>query len=73
MTDISDFGFKTDTEFSRWLVEKIGVAGVPGSSFYSDPRDGYGQIRFCFPKKLETLREAAKRLVSPAMRKRRRS
>ncbi len=73
MTDISDFGFKTDVAFSRWLVEEIGVAGVPGSSFYSNPRDGYGQIRFCFPKKLETLREAARRLASPAMRKRRRS
>jgi aminotransferase len=62
MCDISDFGFRTDTEFSRWLVEKGGVATVPGSSFYSDPSDGHGQVRFAFCKKLETLRAAADKL-----------
>ena len=40
MTDISGFGFADDVAFARHLVENIGVAGVPGSSFYHDPRDG---------------------------------
>ncbi len=40
MTDISAFGFPDDVAFARYLVEKIGVAAVPGSSFYSDPADG---------------------------------
>jgi len=62
MCDISDFGFRTDTEFAHWLTEKGGVATVPGSSFYDDPRDGHGQVRFAFCKKLETLRAAAERL-----------
>jgi aspartate/methionine/tyrosine aminotransferase len=62
MCDISGFGFRTDTDFAQWLVEKGGVATVPGSSFYSDPRDGHGQVRFAFCKKLETLRAAADKL-----------
>jgi aspartate/methionine/tyrosine aminotransferase len=40
MTDISGFGFPDDLAFARHLVEKIGVAGVPGSSFYDNPADG---------------------------------
>jgi aspartate/methionine/tyrosine aminotransferase len=62
MCDISRFGFKTDTQFARWLVEKGGVATVPGSSFYRDPREGYNKVRFAFCKKLETLRAAAAKL-----------
>jgi aminotransferase len=62
MCDISHFGFKTDTGFAQWLVEKGGVATVPGSSFYDDPRDGYGQVRFAFCKRLDTLRAAAEKL-----------
>lgn len=62
MVDISKYGFENDTKFAHWLVKEIGVSGVPGSSFYNDPKDGYNTIRFCFPKKLETLREACKRL-----------
>jgi len=62
MVDVSRFGFPTDTECARWMVEKVGVAAVPGSSFYENPRDGYSQLRFCFPKKLATLREATRRL-----------
>jgi aminotransferase len=62
MCDISSFGFKTDTEFAHWLVEKGGVATVPGSSFYDDPRDGHGKVRFAFCKKLDTLRAAAEKL-----------
>jgi len=62
MTDISGFGFADDTAFSRYLVETIGVAAVPGSCFFSNSSDGDQLIRFCFPKKPETLAAAADRL-----------
>jgi aminotransferase len=62
MTDISGFGFKDDIEFTRHLIREIGVACVPGSSFYSDPALGSQQVRFCFCKKDETLLSAAERL-----------
>jgi aspartate/methionine/tyrosine aminotransferase len=62
MTDISRFGFPNDVEFARHLVETIGVAVVPGSSFYNDPADGARQVRFTFCKRDETLEAAAKRL-----------
>jgi len=63
MTDIAPFGFEDDVQFSAWLVRDIGVAPVPGSSFYSDPASGRTQVRFCFPKRPETLSEAARRLA----------
>ncbi|HUY12010.1 MAG TPA: aminotransferase class I/II-fold pyridoxal phosphate-dependent enzyme [Terriglobia bacterium] len=62
MTDISGFGFADDVSFVRHLIEKVGVAAVPGSSFYSDPARGNQQVRFCFSKKDETLDEATRRL-----------
>jgi aminotransferase len=62
MTDISAFGFADDVEFTKYLVKEIGVAAVPGSSFYNDPRDGAKQVRFAFCKKDATLDEAARRL-----------
>jgi aspartate/methionine/tyrosine aminotransferase len=62
MTNISAFGFANDVEFTKYLVREIGVAAVPGSSFYRDPKDGAQQVRFAFCKKDETLDEAAKRL-----------
>jgi aminotransferase len=62
MTDISAFGFRDDIEFTRFLVREIGVAVVPGSSFYSRPELGAQQVRFCFCKKDETLDAAAERL-----------
>ena len=71
MTDISRFpdpdplrfpaGTK-DVAFSKFLVEEIGIATVPGSSFYNDPRDGANQVRFTFCKKEETLAAAEARL-----------
>lgn len=64
MAGIEDFGFADDREFSRYLVEKIGVAAVPGSSFYRDPADGAMQVRFCFCKTRPTLDEAARRLAA---------
>jgi aspartate/methionine/tyrosine aminotransferase len=62
MTDIAGFGFANDLDFVRHLVQDIGVAVVPGSSFYRNPRDGAQQVRFAFCKKPETLDEAARRL-----------
>lgn len=58
-TDISGFGMK-DTDFARFLVEKIGVAAVPGTSFYHT--GGRNMLRFTFSKKDETLVEACRRL-----------
>jgi len=62
MTDISAFGFDDDVGFTKYLVKEIGVAAVPGSSFYNDPRDGAKQVRFAFCKKDATLDEAGRRL-----------
>ncbi len=62
MTDISNFGFPNDVEFARYLVKEIGIAVVPGSSFYSDPAAGAQQVRFTFCKTHATLDEAARRL-----------
>ena len=62
MTDISSFGFPDDSAFTRHLVKEIGVAAVPGSSFYNDPHDGAQQVRFAFCKREDTLDEAARRL-----------
>ena len=62
MTDISSFGFADDVEFTRHLIREVGVACVPGSSFYSVPELGRQQVRFCFCKKDETLQLAAERL-----------
>ena len=66
LVDVSGFGFPTDTECARWMVEEIGVAAVPGSSFYRDPRDGASLLRFAFCKRVETLRQAAQRLRKAA-------
>jgi len=63
MTDISAFGFANDVEFARYLVKEIGVASVPGSSFYHNPADGVQQLRFTFCKKEATLAEASRRLA----------
>jgi aspartate/methionine/tyrosine aminotransferase len=62
MTDISGFGFPDDVEFTKHLIREVGVACVPGSSFYSQPALGQQQVRFCFCKKDETLHAAAERL-----------
>lgn len=63
MTDIARFGFPDDVSFSKFLVEKVGVAVVPGSSFYNDARDGASQVRFTFCKKESTLAAAEGRLA----------
>jgi aspartate/methionine/tyrosine aminotransferase len=63
MTDISAFGFPDDVTFAKYLVTEIGVAAVPGSSFYRDPADGRTHLRFTFCKKETTLQAAAERLA----------
>jgi aspartate/methionine/tyrosine aminotransferase len=62
MTDISAFGFADDVAFARYLVKDVGVAAVPGSSFYHAGGDGRSKLRFCFCKRDETLAEADRRL-----------
>ncbi len=54
---------RDDVAFAQRLVREIGVATVPGSSFYTDQARGRGKIRFAFPKRLETLQAAAERLT----------
>jgi aspartate/methionine/tyrosine aminotransferase len=62
MTDIGAFGYDDDVEFAKFMVKEIGVAVVPGSSFYHDPKLGSHQVRFTFCKKDETLTKAEERL-----------
>ena len=63
MTDISAFGYPDDVTFAKYLVEKIGVAVVPGSSFFNNSADGHKIVRFTFCKLETTLRAAADRLA----------
>ena len=62
MTDISEFGFPNDIEFTKHLIREIGVAVVPGSSFYEHRDMGSQMVRFCFCKLDETLEAAAENL-----------
>ncbi len=62
MTDAADLmkrvGQPDDVSFARWMIEHLGVATVPGSSFYRDREKARTKIRFCFCKKPETLERA---------------
>lgn len=60
LVDISPFGYDSDTDFCKDLIEQVGVAAVPGSSFFETKENRY--IRFHFAKKDETLQEALRRL-----------
>jgi aminotransferase len=62
MTDITETKFGDDIRFVRHLIENLGVAAVPGSSFYSHNDTPCHQVRFCFCKKYETL-EMARRQI----------
>jgi len=64
MMDISSLGFATDTAAAEWLVRDIGIAGVPGSSFFREPEHRF--IRFHFAKKEETLRAGGECLLKLA-------
>jgi aminotransferase len=64
MTDIRGFGYPDDISFARYLVEKRGVAVVPGSSFYpAGASEGRQIVRFAFPKGEATFAEAEQRLI----------
>ena len=63
LADFSALSDEPDDAFSAWLTREIGVAPVPGSSFYSRPELGRRQIRFAFCKTLDLLTEAARRLT----------
>ena len=60
MVDISPLGFQSDTAAAEWLIREIGIAGVPGSSFFREPEHRF--IRFHFAKREETLLAAGERL-----------
>ena len=62
MTEIDALGWDDDVAFVRHLVQEVGVAAVPGSSFYENPAEGRRQVRFAFCKKDATLDEAERRL-----------
>ena len=68
MTDISSFGFPDDVTFARNLVSTVGVAAVPGSSFYSNPAAGRQRLRFHFARRRATLEAAVERLGRLAAR-----
>lgn len=61
MVDVSEFDVKDDTDFCEWMAEHIGVAAVPGSSFFREDINNY--IRLHFAKKDETLNAALERLA----------
>lgn len=63
LANIKQFGFESDVAFMKFLIETVGVAAVPGSSFFSRKELGHDYVRFCFCKKPETLKAAGDRLV----------
>jgi aspartate/methionine/tyrosine aminotransferase len=62
LADFSKLSDQDDVEFAKWMTRVVGVATVPGSSFYHERKLGRSLVRFAFCKKLETLRKAAARL-----------
>jgi aminotransferase len=64
LADFSRLSDRGDVEFAKWMTREIGVATVPGSSFYHDPALGRSLVRFAFCKSRETLLQAAERLSS---------
>jgi aminotransferase len=61
LVDFGD-GFRDDQEAARLILERAGVAVIPGSSFYVDPRDGRTQVRLCYAKTMKDLEEACRRI-----------
>jgi len=68
MAGIQALPFASDVEFCRYLAAEVGVAAIPPSVFYADPRTAPPMARFCFAKRLDTLAAAADRLHSWARR-----
>jgi aspartate/methionine/tyrosine aminotransferase len=69
MADHTPFGFGTDVEFCKHLIEEVGVAAIPPSVFYADPRDGKDLVRFAFCKDEGTLRSAVERMKAKLRKK----
>jgi aminotransferase len=67
LTDVAhllkQYGVEDDAAFAMWLIKRVGVATVPGSSFYAHSELGRTKIRFCFPKTDDVLRDAGERLL----------
>ena len=64
LADFSAISELESREFAIWLAKEVGVATVPGMSFYSRPELGHRLTRFAFCKKTETLQKAAERLAA---------
>jgi L-glutamine---4-(methylsulfanyl)-2-oxobutanoate aminotransferase len=62
LADHSPFGFESDVAFCKHLIEKVGVAAIPTSAFYHDPKDGRSLVRFAFCKTDQTLHEGLRRM-----------
>jgi aminotransferase len=62
LVDISELGFAKDQDCAEWMCRTLGVAGVPGSSFFPEPR--HDQLRFHFAKQDTTLHAAGERLLN---------
>ena len=60
LVDVSEFGVKDDTLFCEWMIKNVGVAAVPGSSFFRENINHL--VRFHFAKQDDTLNEAIRRL-----------
>ena len=68
LAGFSELSQDDDVTFAKWMAKEIGVATVPGSSFFHDPALGRSLTRFAFCKKLETLERASERLAKLSAR-----
>jgi len=68
LADFSALSDLDDVTFAKWMTQEMGVASVPGSSFYHDREMGRTMVRFAFCKKFDTLRRAADRLIEVKQR-----
>jgi aminotransferase len=68
LADFTELSDLRGVEFAMWLAKEIGVATVPGTSFYHNPKFGEHVTRFAFCKKLDTLERAAERLAAISAR-----
>jgi len=66
MAGFDRFGYANDLEFAQYLVRDVGLAVVPGSSFFPTPEEGSRYIRFVFCKKQETLARAVEKIAAIA-------
>jgi aminotransferase len=64
LADFSELSDLDDVTFAKWMTQEVGVATVPGSSFFADKSHGRSIVRFAFCKKIETLQRAAERLAT---------